>query len=435
MRVLRWLWPRGLTGQLILGLTAVLLIAQAIVMAIFLHQQAERFQRDTGNFLVRRVALVANLIATTPPTMHKEVLKVASAPGLRFRVRRSLPGLPQSPLFHAWLKPHLAAHGITGATVFRLPSKHHDSARQGGLLAVPVRVQGVDAWLTLTASRKGAPPWPRYALISFAIAALGGTAVIVLLVRRAMRPLKTLSNAAERLGRGEAVEQLDERGPRDIRTTIAAFNRMQARLHRFVADRTRMVAAISHDLRSPITALRLRTEMVDQDDLRERMIASLDEMQQMVEATLAFAREDAAQEATQIINLAGLVDEVVQAYRERGAKVEWQEPAAYDYTCRPMALKRAIDNVLGNAIQYGERSRVRLEAATIIIAEDGPGIPEDKLDQVFEPFARLDESRSSETGGTGLGLAIARTIVNNHGGRIELTNLNGGGLQAKISLP
>ena len=165
------------------------------------------------------------------------------------------------------------------------------------------------------------------------------------------------------------------------------------------------------------------------------MIASLDEMQQMVEATLAFAREDAAQEATQIINLAGLVDEVVQAYRERGAEVEWQEPAAYDYTCRPMALKRAIDNVLGNAIQYGERARVRLEAATIIIADDGPGIPEDKLDQVFEPFARLDESRSSETGGTGLGLAIARTIVNNHGGRIELTNLNGGGLQAKISLP
>ena len=100
-----------------------------------------------------------------------------------------------------------------------------------------------------------------------------------------------------------------------------------------------------------------------------------------------------------------------------------------------MALKRAIDNVLGNAIQYGERARVRLEAATIIIADDGPGIPEDKLDQVFEPFARLDESRSSETGGTGLGLAIARTIVNNHGGRIELTNLNGGGLQAKISLP
>ena len=303
------------------------------------------------------------------------------------------------------------------------------------MVALPVKVDNRDVWLTLTARRGGPPPWPRYAFISLSLAVLGSVVVIVLLVRRASRPLTRLTDAAERFGRGETVPPLTEEGPADIRTTIAAFNRMQERQQRFIQDRTRMVAAISHDLRSPITALRLRAEMVDQDDVRERMIASLDEMQQMVEATLTFAREDAAAENTQTVDLAVLLDDIVTSRTDLGHQVGWHGAPATPYPCRPSSLKRAIGNLIDNAIRYAGAAEVALDGTTIRISDRGAGIPDDRLDFVFEPFARLEESRSSETGGTGLGLAIARSIVRSHGGDITLRNRGGGGLEAVLTLP
>jgi signal transduction histidine kinase len=429
--------PRGLAGQLILGTIAVLLIAQAIVISIALYQQAERFERDSGDFLARRVALVAGLLNTTPSSLHSKLLKVASAPGLRFRVDPQPPGLPPAPMFEAWLVPHLRAQGLTGSIVVRLPASSEDprDRRPGGLVAVPVNIDGANAWLTLTARHLGSPSWPWYALGSLLLAALGSALVIALLVRRVSRPLATLSAAAERLGRGEAIPSLEERGPSDIRATIVAFNQMQSRLQRFVQDRTRLLAAISHDLRSPITALRLRAEMVDQDELRERMVASLDEMQTMVEATLAFARDDSAREKTETVDLSQLVDDAIEARTELGYPIKWNRAPPLLYPCRPLALKRALGNLIDNALRYGKDVEVLLEGTNAVVRDRGPGIPNDQLEFVFEPFARLEESRSSETGGTGLGLAIARSIARNHGGDIVLSNRPEGGLEARLALP
>jgi signal transduction histidine kinase len=247
--------------------------------------------------------------------------------------------------------------------------------------------------------------------------------------------LQDLTTAAEKLGRGEALPPLDERGPIDIRRTTRAFNQMQDRLHRFVSDRTRMLAGISHDLRSPITALRLRAEMVDDDDLRQRMIASLNEMHQMVEATLAFAREDAGTEPTQVIDLAALGQELVAERQELGQPVHWEGGPAWRCACRPLALRRALGNLVDNAVRYGSTARLRLEPGSFVIYDDGPGIPEDRMAHVFEPFARLEESRNLETGGTGLGLAIARSIARSHGGDVSLQNRPGGGLRAVLTLP
>lgn len=430
------LWPRGLAGQLIVGMIAVLLITQGIVISIAIQERSERFERDAGNFLAQRIALVADLLKTTPPALHSHVLRVASAPGFSFRLRRTQPGLPPAPIFETWLAPHLRAQGLNGSLVLTLPpEKDNDHRARGGLVAVPVKVGDTDVWLTLTASRRSTPPWPRYALTSLLLAAAGSMLVIILLVRQVSRPLARLTSAAERLGRGETMPPLDEQGPRDIRTTIAAFNQMQARQQRFIQDRTRMVAAVSHDLRSPITALRLRVEMVDQDDLRERMIASLDEMQQMVEATLAFAREDAAKEETETVDLSALIAEVAASREDLGHQIHWPGAPARPYPCRPASIKRALGNLIDNAIRYGGYADISLDGTSIFVRDRGPGIPQDQLEYVFEPFARLEESRSTETGGTGLGLAIARSIARNHGGDVVLRNLPDGGLEAGLVLP
>ena len=434
-------WPQSLAGQLVVALIAVLLLAQGVVVGIAVHEREERYEREGGRFIVQRLAMMARLLEATPPATHREMLRVSSSSGWKFDLRQNLPGLPPAPFFKEWLEPHLKAQGLNGSIVFRLQNHDDDSdddrsssLREGGLIAVPIHRGVGQAWLTLEASRRRSPSWPQYALISFLLAGGGSALVVVLLVQRAVRPLRALSSAAEKLGRGESVPPLAERGPIDIRRTTMAFNLMQDRLHKYVSDRTRMLAAISHDLRSPITALRLRAELVDQDDLRERMVASLDEMQQMVEATLAFARQDAAAEPTQTVDLAELARDLVAERAELGQPVRWQGGDPQPYPCRPLALKRALGNLVENAVRYGGSAEVRLEGRSFVVEDNGPGVPEDRLEHVFEPFARLEESRSQDTGGTGLGLAIARSIARSHGGDVTLENRDQGGLRATLSL-
>jgi signal transduction histidine kinase len=251
--------------------------------------------------------------------------------------------------------------------------------------------------------------------------------------------MAALAAAAERLGRGESVPALSESGPLDIRQATRAFNRMGARLQRFVQDSTRMLAAISHDLRTPITTLRLRAEFVDDEETRTKILETLEEMQRMTEATLAFAREEAAAEDTRTVDFAALVDSVCADLADLGQDVAFSGPERLPYACRPLSLKRALRNLIENAVAYGRRARVGLaageDALRVVIEDDGPGIPEADFERVFQPFVRLEESRSPETGGIGLGMAIARSIVRGHSGEIELENRPEGGLRVTVRLP
>jgi signal transduction histidine kinase len=251
--------------------------------------------------------------------------------------------------------------------------------------------------------------------------------------------MRALATAAEKVGRGEAVDPVLARGPAEIRTTVQAFNAMQERLSRFVRDRTRMVAAISHDLRTPITSLRLRAEFIEDEELKRDIVRTLDEMQAMADATLAFAREEGSGEETRSTDLAALIEGIVQDHRELGRDVTYAGPERLVWRCRPVSLKRAIGNLVENAVRYAGSARVGLAASggeVIITVEDsGPGIPEERLTDVFEPFVRLETSRSRETGGVGLGLSIARSIIHAHGGELTLANRSEGGLRAKVSLP
>jgi len=250
--------------------------------------------------------------------------------------------------------------------------------------------------------------------------------------------MRRLAVAAEALGRGESVKPLPESGPDDIRQTAEAFNRMQERLDRFVKDRTRMLAAISHDLRTPLTSLRLRAEFVTDPEVQEKMLKTIGEIQTMTEATLAFVQEDATAEATRAVDLSALVDSLCDDLAELGQNVRFSEGATINYRCRPDALRRAVRNLVENAVRYGKCARVSVSRTAtsidIVIDDDGPGIPDEAMEQVFAPFYRVEDSRNRETGGVGLGLSIARAIARHHGGDVVLTNRTTG-LQATISLP
>jgi signal transduction histidine kinase len=264
-------------------------------------------------------------------------------------------------------------------------------------------------------------------------------------VRRATQPLAMFAQAAERLGRDMDAPPLSPGrnqtfpGPLEVERAAHAFNRMQEQLQRFVRQRTQMLAAISHDLRTPLTRLRLRAELIDDEEQQRKTIADLDEMAAMIEAALAFARDQSAVERAGPLDLAVLLQTVCEEAADGGADATYQGPPHAAFVGRPGALKRAFANLVDNAVEYGRAARVGLEAGEgqlcVCIDDDGPGIPEAELERVFEPFARLEGSRSRNTGGVGLGLALVRAAIGAHGGTVTLVNRAQGGLRARVRLP
>lgn len=300
-------------------------------------------------------------------------------------------------------------------------------------------------WLNLRAELPPPRPWHSETfLAAFLVMTVAAIALILWAVARLTRPARVLAEAAERLGRDVNAAPLDEKGPSEIATAAHAFNTMAGRIRRFVADRTQMLAAIGHDLRTPITRLRLRAEFLDDDEQRRKMLSDLDEMEAMIAATLAFARDEAAHEPAAAVDLAALcrtvADEAADSHPDIAERIDYQGPERLVLRARPVALKRALANLVRNAMNYGGAARLSLSQpqggmVRLAIEDDGPGIPENEMENVFQPFRRLETSRNRETGGTGLGLPIARNILRAHGGDVVLRNRAGVGLTAVVTLP
>ena len=271
------------------------------------------------------------------------------------------------------------------------------------------------------------------------LAALIAAGFAFFAARHLTRPLAGFAKAADRFGRDMDADPLDEKGAPEMRRAARAFNTMQARLKRFIADRALMVAAVSHDLRTMLTRLRLRAEFIDDEEQRKKAFTDLDDMAAMLNATLAFARDDAADEPTEPVDLASLVSSLCDDLSDAGQQVTYDGPASAVLTLRPRAMRRVFANLLDNAVKYGELADVTLTDETdrviVTVADRGPGIPFHQREDVFRPFFRLEESRNRETGGTGLGLAVVRGIVHRHGGDIELKDRDGGGLEVVVMLP
>ncbi|MBK8175534.1 MAG: HAMP domain-containing protein [Rhodospirillales bacterium] len=270
------------------------------------------------------------------------------------------------------------------------------------------------------------------------------TTVLILMislwaVNRAAQPLAMFADAAERLGRDVNAPPLSTQGPLEVERAAGAFNHMQERLQQFVRQRTQMLAAMSHDLRTPLTRMKLRAELIEDEEQQRKMIADLDEMQAMIEVALSFARDESAIEPPAALDLAVLLQTVCEEAADTGADADYAGPAHAECVGRPAALKRAFANLVDNALKYGGRARVTLAATAtslvVSVDDDGPGLPEGELERVFEPFYRLETSRSRETGGVGLGLSLLRAAIDAHGGRVFLANRPSGGLRATVVLP
>ena len=257
--------------------------------------------------------------------------------------------------------------------------------------------------------------------------------------RRIARPLRTLAGAARRFKPGGEDGAVEESGPHDVRTLIVAFNQLRTRVTAMLDEKDRMLGAIGHDLRTPLAALRVRIESVEDDDDRAKMADTIDEMNGTLDDILSLARLGRPSEPLTEVDVAALVDAVVEDFRDLGRPVTYAEAPRLPMHLRPSLIRRAVRNLIENAVKYGGSAEVSLtataNAALIVVADNGPGIPPERIGEVFEAFTRLEGSRNKETGGIGLGLALARAIVREAGGDIALANRPEGGLAATITLP
>lgn len=281
--------------------------------------------------------------------------------------------------------------------------------------------------------------WPLKSVVLLSILVIGIGAMSIWAIQRLTAPFRAFAAAASRLGTDVNAAPLEEHGPSEARSAIRAFNDMQRRLQRFIADRTQMLAAVSHDLRTPITRLRLRAECINDSEQSTKLLADLTHMEEMIDGVLNFAREDALSEPTVSVDLMAMLQSICDELTDRGFDLTFSPRGRLPYNCRRVSIRRCFANIIENAVKYGKQAEVNLESSAdeiVIRVEDrGPGIPEKFREEVFRPFFRLESSRNRNSGGSGLGLTVARTVARAHGGDVRLSAASGGGLVVTVVLP
>jgi signal transduction histidine kinase len=465
------LLPRGLFGRLVLILLCGLVFAQLVTAYLNLSERDQLLYRASGMQTAQRIADVSKLLDSVPAAERRRIVAVFNAPplsisldrprmtpdrgppetdlrlsmfetvlgyalgeGLQVQAVRAA-GAPERYAQRAWRSPPgmpMMQGPMSGGGM----SMMHPESRFF-VVQVVLRDGTVVTFDSFVSPEAAGMPLR----LALTLLVLLGTVVALSLiaVRWVTGPLSTLASAAEKLGEDINRPPLPETGPVEARRAARAFNTMQGRLSRFISDRTRVLTAMSHDLKTPITRLRLRTELLDDEALRAKFSKDLGEMESMVAHTLDFMRDASASEPVQRVDLMALLESLQTDYQDMGNAVEVEGRLEVPFSGRPLALRRCLTNLVDNAIRYGKRALVRAEEATdritIRVLDEGPGIPEQELEHAFEPFFRGESSRSRETGGTGLGLGIARNIARAHGGDLTLRNRPGGGLEAILTLP
>jgi signal transduction histidine kinase len=275
--------------------------------------------------------------------------------------------------------------------------------------------------------------------LSTSLMAVGALIIALLLVRSQTKPLSTFVKAAERIAHVPGVAPVEEKGPREVRALATAFNDMQKRIARLIGDRTHALAAVSHDLKTPITRLRFRSEELEDAGLRAAIASDLDEMERMIDQTLSYLKEERADEEVKPVDLVAILETITDDAVDAGGQAVLAGSASAVIDGRRLALKRAFGNLIGNAVKYGTRADTRVEdrgaEVQVTISDAGPGIPTADRERALQPFVRLEPSRNSETGGFGLGLSIADAVIRGHDGRMELRNGPDQGLIVTVVLP
>ncbi len=446
---MKWrLGPRSLAGRTAWILLLGLMVVQVAGLFIYARDRVDLQNLGRARELATGVMGLYRMVVLTPPQERLELLAQMELPkGLSAKMDDG----PPTDMTLAPLPAERLVREDMSLVPLPLGLRPREFVMLGGfnqrVLMVGLQLPN-GSWLNVRAK---IPPIYIWNSPTFLAAFLTMTALAALLtvwaVRRLVRPIVLLSAAADRLGKDVNAPPLPETGPTEVALASAAFNLMAERIRRFVQDRTFLLSAIGHDLRTPITRLKLRVEFIEEDEMRRRMLADIDELETMVNATMAFGRDVASSEPVGAVDLAVLVrtvlDEAGDARPDLADTLRYSGPEHLTVQSRSLSMKRAIANLVGNALSYGGSARVTLEdgdmvagrAIRIVIEDDGPGIPPDELGKVFEPFHRAEESRNRETGGVGLGLPIARNILRAHGGDVTLANRPEGGAKATVLLP
>ncbi len=454
------LLPQSLFGRLALILLFGLLLAQLFSTLLQFHDRGQRLFAASGTQSAERIAEIVRLLDGEDATRRQQLVAILNVPPLKVSLSAPLwpdsqPMVAGSPSaeFRDRLKSQLGERYRLQVAVSDQPAMNILHEGNGSMMHMEhMGMTAPDALVFLAQVQLSDGSWVTFEnrindeifanstmlLVNIAVLIIIVLLVSLIAVRLATRPLTLLAKQAEKLGNDINQPPLAEIGPTEMRHASHAFNTMQRRLQRFIEDRSRLLTAISHDLKTPITRMRLRAEMLDDAEQRDNFIRNLDEMQAIASETLDFLRADDAGENLEAVDICALLETIKEQAVEIGQKVEIASCNAGSCSARPQALKRCIINLVDNAIKYAGSVEITASetdtAIVISICDSGPGIPEQQLEAVFEPFFRLETSRSRETGGTGLGLSIARNIALSHGGDLQLFNHKDGGLKAVLTL-
>ena len=445
---MRRLWPQRLVHQLTVLLILALLASHGIAVLLLQHSGALLHPLSREQVLERLQTAYHGAVELQPADAQR-LLQAMGQSDARFWIaaEADVPSFEMHPEERRLTGELAAELQIAGAHIhMQLERMGGGPAREDVLSPAgwePLRLRSsimLPSGLYLNALQhpSGAYEWGRLLAYALPVSIVPILLILLFFLARVVRPFRTLAAATERISQGERIGPLQVAGPREAQELSQAFNRMQERVARHVEGRTRMLAALSHDLNTPLTELRLQLEMLDDGALRDDLLDSLDELRAMVAETLDFIRDDAKQEPTLRLSLNGLLDDLAQRYRTLGQPVSWHIDQELFCQCRPLALKRALTNLIDNALQHGGDVVVSLGRSAsgdirLEILDHGPGIEPAKLEQVFEPFVQLSGERRGK--GLGLGLAIARACIHAHGGELTLENRPPAGLCAVVHLP
>lgn len=436
--ILKRILPRTLFGRSLLIVVLPIIMLQVLVTYIFYERHWDNVARRLAQGVSGEVAAIISL---TDRFSGKEAEALILAVA-RDQMRLSITFEPDSGLSiasppqytYSFLEQHLA-HALQES----LPGRAFTLKTNDLLESVIIQVQLPNNILQVIVRDKRLFSSTTYIFVMWMVGislALLGIAIVFL--RNQMRPIKQLSLAAEKFGKGQDVEDFKPSGAQEIRSASRAFHEMKHRISRQITQRTEMLAGVSHDLRTPLTRMKLQLEMMPQGDARKNLQSDVEDMKNMVEGYLSFAKGQVA-EPVMSVNLADLIKEVVDNARRQGVNLSLSTPETIPTSMRPNSIKRCLTNLVQNAHRYAENIDISVqttdEQISICVDDDGPGIPRDRRVEVFKPFYRLDTSRNTETGGSGLGMTIARDVVHGHGGQISLSESPMKGLRVELLFP
>lgn len=445
-------WPRTLVVQLVLVTAAAVAISN-IGVAIYFYKNSEAQTRDfNSERMIDRTASVAATVRQFSEKSRLVVMQNMSRLEWRFReakgyvpspmtaeeaalAKRLADALPQNHPRKNEIAVHLHQPLSNIPNELRpIRTREQNADTQVIQTIVPID----DRTMMSSVLARPRPVWPVEIMVAAIVAGVLASAGAALLARRVVRPLSQLTSAAAAVAVGSGTPHVAEQGPEDVRNAAIAFNAMAEKVTKTLESQRHLLSAVGHDLRTPITAMRINLEFIKDDELRDGLLRNLDELQVLTEQVLAAAK-GAGGEKRRNVDLSALVESLCTDLDEIGEPVSWANHSPAPISCRPNEIKRAVRNLVENAVAYGHKADVRIASTgdgyDVVVEDDGPGIPETDRQRVFEPFVRLESSRNEATGGTGLGLTLVKAIAEGHGGGVMLESRPGGGLRARMHLP